>query len=164
MLLNLFILYIATTVLTQAETPDVLTQEVIDAFLQAHNDARADVSLPPLVWDETLSDFSADWSSNCVFKHSDGDYGENIYSSSPKLDNVLVARSAVKSWNSEIVNVDDSKWTCFARSKKTCGHYSQIVWRDTQRVGCGITHCKSAKNFVVCNYDPSGNWMGETPY
>ncbi|KAH9523310.1 hypothetical protein Btru_066357 [Bulinus truncatus] len=167
MLLNLFILYIATTVLTQAETPDLLTQEVIDAFLQAHNDARADVSVPPLVWDETLSNYAADWSSNCEFKHSGGNYGENIYGSSSKVDNVQVAQSSVKSWNSEIVNVDIPDWNCFVRSEETCGHYSQVVWRDTQRVGCAITHCESEEilnNFVVCSYDPPGNWEGESPY
>ncbi|KAH9499486.1 hypothetical protein Btru_077980 [Bulinus truncatus] len=161
-------IHLSTTVLTQAETPDLLTQEVIDAFLQVHNDARANVSLPPLVCNKTLSNYAADWGSNCIWNHSYGKYGENIFSSYDDGDNVLVAKSAVKLWNSEIANVDIPDWNCFKIfGDKTCGHYSQVVWRDSQRVGCAITHCKSVKklkNFVVCSYDPRGNMKGKKPY
>ncbi len=52
---------------------------------------------------------------------------------------------------------------------KQCGHYTQLVWRDTERVGCGVANCNNvdgfgAGNLWVCNYDPPGNYVGERPY
>jgi pathogenesis-related protein 1 len=48
-----------------------------------------------------------------------------------------------------------------------CGHYTQVVWRNTQRVGCGYSTCQSQGytfEIWVCNYDPPGNFIGQTPY
>ncbi|KAK0061223.1 pathogenesis-related protein 1B [Biomphalaria pfeifferi] len=48
------------------------------------------------------------------------------------------------SWVKEIQYVDLPTWNCFTRQdKKTCGHYSQVVWKNTQKVGCAIIHCKT---------------------
>ena len=44
-----------------------------------------------------------------------------------------------------------------------CGHYTQVVWRKSLRVGCGMATC-GATEVWVCNYDPAGNWDGERPY
>ena len=41
------------------------------------------------------------------------------------------------------------------------GHFTQIVWKDTTDVGCGITISKDAKIYAVCNYSPSGNFRNE---
>jgi hypothetical protein len=48
-----------------------------------------------------------------------------------------------------------------------CGHYTQVVWRNTERVGCGYSTCQAQGfNFEVwvCNYDPPGNFIGQAPY
>ena len=44
-----------------------------------------------------------------------------------------------------------------------CGHYTQIVWETTQKVGCAKIQCDGF-DLWVCNYDPPGNWVGEKPY
>jgi hypothetical protein len=36
------------------------------------------------------------------------------------------------------------------------GHFSQMIWRDTQRIGCGVAPRCSGGNFLVCHYDPPG--------
>ena len=46
---------------------------------------------------------------------------------------------------------------------KPAGHYTQMVWRDTTRLGCGEAQCKGML-MVVCNYDPPGNYIGQKPY
>ena len=41
------------------------------------------------------------------------------------------------------------------------GHFTQVVWNDTCRVGCG-----TAGDYLVCRYHPAGNvqtW-GRDPY
>lgn len=46
------------------------------------------------------------------------------------------------------------------------GHFSQIVWKGTEQVGCATVVCDSLGNvdsteplpFTVCNYSPAGMW------
>ncbi|MBV9296765.1 MAG: hypothetical protein JO145_14435, partial [Acidobacteriaceae bacterium] len=49
--------------------------------------------------------------------------------------------------------------SCFA----VCGHYTQVVWRDTREVGCGMVH-DARREVWVCDYAPYGNIVGERPY
>ena len=46
---------------------------------------------------------------------------------------------------------------------KDAGHYSQLVWRSTREVGCGFASGQG-QDFLVCNYAPVGNVMGQPPY
>jgi hypothetical protein len=48
-----------------------------------------------------------------------------------------------------------------------CGHYTQVVWRDTMQVGCGVANCTTGgttRSYWVCNYDPPGNYLGQYHY
>jgi hypothetical protein len=38
------------------------------------------------------------------------------------------------------------------------GHFTQMVWRSSQRLGCGfVANCPGLyPNFLVCHYDPFG--------
>jgi len=47
-------------------------------------------------------------------------------------------------------------------------HFSQLVWKSTTTVGCAVQYCGSGAMlspsyawFTVCNYGPSGNFLGE---
>lgn len=47
------------------------------------------------------------------------------------------------------------------------GHYTQIVWRDTKKVGGSKWVYKSKDRTIVivgANYDPPGNFIGRKPY
>jgi pathogenesis-related protein 1 len=44
-----------------------------------------------------------------------------------------------------------------------CGHYTQIVWRDTTSVGCAAQSCPQGEIWV-CDYSPPGNYVGQHPY
>ena len=72
---------------------------------------------------------------------------------------------AVSIWASEAADYDYATNSC----SSVCGHYTQIVWRDTQAVGCGIKACTTNSpfgpsfpnwTFVVCDYDPWGQLRG----
>lgn len=45
------------------------------------------------------------------------------------------------------------------------GHFSQLVWRSTESVGCGRGECRGRNGvpgwLVVCEYWPAGNVEGE---
>ena len=44
------------------------------------------------------------------------------------------------------------------------GHFTQVLWKDSTELGCGIA--KGSDNFVygVCNYSPPGNYIGANNY
>ncbi|GFO38339.1 cysteine-rich venom protein latisemin-like [Plakobranchus ocellatus] len=47
---------------------------------------------------------------------------------------------------------------------KPIGHYTQLVWAATNRVGCAVAKC-SGLTFHVCNYAPMGNFVPfKSPY
>jgi pathogenesis-related protein 1 len=46
-----------------------------------------------------------------------------------------------------------------------CGHYTQVVWRASVKIGCGVTSCSNGtRTEVICNYAPAGNFVGMNPY
>ncbi|KAE9446141.1 hypothetical protein C3L33_21961, partial [Rhododendron williamsianum] len=47
---------------------------------------------------------------------------------------------------------------------KVCGHYTQVVWRNSVRLGCARVRCNDGLWFITCNYDPPGNYVGQRPY
>ncbi|MCH83940.1 pathogenesis-related protein 1B, partial [Trifolium medium] len=44
-----------------------------------------------------------------------------------------------------------------------CRHYTQVIWGDSRRVGCGKVRCDNGGTFIICNYDPAGNIPGQIP-
>ena len=82
-------------------------------------------------------------------------YGENGAGSFGPPD----AQNIVDRWASELANYDYDTNTCTG----VCGHYTQIVWATSLRLGCGSANCSN--NYVVyCNYGPPGNYVGRSPY
>lgn len=137
-------------------------------FVAAHNAVRAaaspapDPPLPALVWDDALASVAQSWAERCVFEHSGNAYGENIAFFS---GDASTPQDVVDGWASEAADYDYAANACAAGAQ--CGHYTQIVWRDTERVGCGAASCRMLNSeglFWVCNYDPPGNFVGERPY
>ncbi|XP_062587435.1 cysteine-rich venom protein latisemin-like [Saccostrea cucullata] len=43
------------------------------------------------------------------------------------------------------------------------GHYTQVVWKDSIKIGCGFAVCGSTRSYV-CNYGPGGNSDINNPY
>ena len=41
------------------------------------------------------------------------------------------------------------------------GHFSQVVWKDTQEAGFGLATAKSGKMYVVGQYRPPANYMNQ---
>ncbi|KAL0454365.1 UNVERIFIED_CONTAM: Basic form of pathogenesis-related protein 1 [Sesamum latifolium] len=137
-------------------------QNAPDDYLKAHSAGRAQVGLPPLAWNEKLVAYAQDYIKkrvgDCAMKHSDGPYGENLAKGSWDVN----ATEAVQMWLDEKKFYNVGSNTCV--EGEMCGHYTQVVWRDTTHVGCARTKCSNGWTFVSCNYDPPGNYVGERPY
>ena len=53
----------------------------------------------------------------------------------------------------------------YCAAGKVCGHYTQVVWRDSTAIGCARVDCNNGGGvFITCNYNPPGNYVGRSPY
>ncbi|KAM6558972.1 hypothetical protein CsatA_028211 [Cannabis sativa] len=132
-------------------------------YLNAHNSARAAVGVGQLRWDDRVASYAQQYAQqrmgDCNLVHSRGPYGENLAWGSADLSGV----DAVKMWVNENVDYNYNSNTCAAG--KVCGHYTQVVWRNSVRMGCAKVRCNNNKGtFITCNYDPPGNYVGQRPY
>jgi pathogenesis-related protein 1 len=142
-----------------------------DAFVAAHNQHRAQVSpaakpaLPPVTWSNELAAQARAWAERCKFDHSKTDLGENLSARTDMADPEVI----VAAWAAEGEAFDYAHNRC--ASGEVCGHYTQVVWRDSTQIGCGMAQCGAGGPFGdqawimwVCNYSPAGNWSGQKPY
>lgn len=129
-------------------------------MIAAHNQYREEVHVAPLRWSEQLADRAQRWAETLIeqnaWGHQHGNFGENLFEISGGLTN---AAHVVKAWVSERADYDYVTNRC----RGMCGHYTQVVWRDTRRVGCGVAR-KPGREVWVCDYYPPGNVIGEKPY
>jgi hypothetical protein len=136
------------------------------AALTAHNVARAAVGAQQLQWDPQLGTEAAKYALrlaiNDVFAHSNPqerrDIGENLWMGSRGAFSV---ESMIGSWVSERSFFRAGLFPSVSRTGdwRHVGHYTQIVWPSTQRVGCALA--SNARNdYLVCRYWPAGNMNG----
>jgi pathogenesis-related protein 1 len=143
------------------------------SMVAAHNKWRSEVGVADIMWSEILAETAQAWADNlkrkgCVLEHSkDSDYGENIYWAGPVRWSdgrtevqSITPQNVVDNWGSEKENYNHGKNSCSG----VCGHYTQVVWKNSMEVGCGMAICDNKSQVWVCNYNPPGNVEGEKPY
>jgi uncharacterized protein YkwD len=161
---------------TNATAPSQVTDTEQADILQLHNQARAEASssIPSLTWDSTLADEAQGWANTLApITGETADKGSPFLCHTPGIfslgqgENIAWDSSApqgVKAWLSEKSNY--SYPTAIIGSNfLSFGHYTQMIWKDTTRVGCGkATPGSSGYTLLVCRYAPPGNITGQTPY
>lgn len=150
---------------TNSASPGAEWQEALDF----HNKVRKDVGTAPLTWSEELAQYAQEWAdhlakNDCAFEHRSGEwktkkYGENIFWGSGKG---YTALDASKSWYSEIGQYVHAPISF--ENVYSVGHYTQMVWYNTSRVGIGKATCANGSTLIVANYDPPGNYIGQKAY
>jgi len=126
-----------------------------------------DPSLAPLCYSGSIAATAQAWAERCRFMHNPnrGPLGENLYATTEPPSESTGA-DAVSAWAFEARYYDHASNTCSASTPPgTCGHYTQVVWRATNTVGCGISRCTVNSPFtgfrewtlLVCDYKPPGN-------
>ena len=153
-----------------------LTTGQKNAFVAQHNEYRAEVGTPQLTWDGTVAATAQAYAdkllptvqSQGLVHDPNTPYGESLYyawsfgagATAPDPLGALdywYAEKALYDADPQPVTNPVQEW----------GHYSQMVWRDTQWVGCGAASAFQNGQWdtvVVCRYDPAGNITGEMPY
>lgn len=130
-------------------------------LLDAHNSARARVGCPPLVWSRGLASEARHWADQLLATHTfaqqpNDPHGENLFLIS---GGIVTSAEVVQTWVAERGDYNPNTNTCVG----VCGHYTQVVWRTTREVGCGMA-LDGYREVWVCEYDPPGNVAGVRPY
>lgn len=147
----------------QARNPLLLRS----TMLAAHNDARRAYGVPPLSWDDALardaSVYAAKLARSGRFEHDRQDgrrprQGENLfvgtrgaYSYGEMIGLLVDERRYFKPGRFPDVSRTGSVWQV--------GHYTQIIWPTSLRVGCA-TASNRKSDYLVCRYLPAGNLVG----
>ncbi|XGW02591.1 hypothetical protein V3C99_014547 [Haemonchus contortus] len=156
-----------------------MTDDIRKVFLEQHNRRRSEVArgqakdnvggfapkaakMWKMNYDCKIEESVMDWVSKCNYGHSRKEgYGENIWASSDNhMDLKQAAESSSSMWFAELEERgvgEELKFTEQLFSKKV-GHYTQMVWQDSTRIGCAVKWCDEI-TFAACQYQTPGNTM-----
>ncbi|XP_030634028.1 GLIPR1-like protein 1 [Chanos chanos] len=173
------------TVKTEIHFPEITDKKFIDECVNLHNKHRSSVNpqasnMRHMTWDEALAVTARAWARKCVFEHNIylgetkrvhpiyTSVGENIWAGAPPAH--FSVETAINSWMKEVKYYTYDSHSC----TRVCGHYTQVVWADSYKVGCAVQVCpdgvskttfSSKKGVIfVCDYATGGNYNGVKPY
>ena len=135
-------------------------------WLAEHNAARAEVSLGALRWSPALARDAQEWAETLAarraFQHDPSlparGQGENLW---------MGTRDTYAPWQMIDLFIAEQRdfrpgtfpYVSATGQWKDVGHYTQIIWPDTQQVGCA-TAVNARHEVLVCRYWPAGNVIG----
>jgi len=158
-----------------AEGPE---PEGVKGAVAAHNAVRRFVGVPDLAWSAELAADAQVWADHlatqgCALMHDlAAGQGENLAAGGGTGGFTFDLLHAIGGWTCEREDWDNEALSCngvagFGQAPRSCGHYTQVVWRSTEEVGCAVATCPGGLydlNVYVCRYLPRGNWVGQAPY
>jgi hypothetical protein len=140
----------------------------VQEILAAHNKYRAAVGVPALQWSDSLAAGALQYANHLAstrqFQHS-GTHGvgENLAQGSPP--NAFTATQLVDMWGNEKQHFKKGTFPNVSNTGKwqDVGHYTQVIWRTTTHVGCGVA-TGNGNVVMVGRYSPPGNVNGKSVY
>jgi hypothetical protein len=141
-------------------------------LLAAHNRERSDLGLPALAWDDALARDAAAWAAALArrgeIEHEaeSGDAetaeGENLWQGTR---GAYTPEAMVGLWVAEKKDFRQGPIPSVSRTGRfeDVGHYTQLAWRGTDRVGCALA-AGARDEMLVCRYLTAGNVEGERPF
>ncbi len=160
------------------------------AVLDRHNYYRQIASENSLFWNKSIAQNAYKWakelqSQQCKMEHSSSAMrsnidnirylGENLYAVSanyPIEMNQEILKEGVDGWYNEIANYqydpNGDFESCPTRnniSQGQIGHFTQLMWENTQALGCAAVQCdNNQKLLLVCQYGEGGNYIGQKAF
>ena len=140
----------------------------VNAILEHHNAYRSALHLPPLQWSPALAADALKWARELAGtdkgQHDQeivGKEGENLWWGTA---NAFSFGEMVETWAAERKSFREGVFPdCRTGRSAVVGHYTQMVWRNTQAVGCALVG-NGGNDYLVCRYSPPGNVIGQKPY
>lgn len=138
--------------------------------LAAHNRERAALGIAPLQWDRALATSAKGWAAHLSategFEHAPertvDPEGENLWAGTRGYYGV---EAMVDGWIREKRYFRPGTFPDNSTTGRVAdvGHYTQLVWRQTGKVGCAMA-TGAREDVLVCRYSDAGNYFGEKPY
>jgi len=165
---------LALLVLFAMQTGEVYAQTYNPSqILHDHNVYRCMHGVPPLQYSGNLANDAQIWATH---QRDNMAHGGLIGMGNGASRGQRLGQNLYISWSSGGVNADqctqqwynEIRYTPGGRGAQSgfnsqTGHYTQVVWKGTQFVGCG-RWCGRSQGMnccqVVCDYWPAGNMMG----
>ncbi len=139
-------------------------------ILEAHNRERLGLGLTPLSWSPALAESAQRWAGYLAtshrFEHAPENpmapEGENIWAGTKGY---YAPEARVSAWIREKKFFRTGIFPNNSTTGKVedVGHYTQVVWRATTKVGCANAS-NGAEDILVCRYSEAGNYLGERPF
>lgn len=138
----------------------------VERLLALHNTERARIGAPPLTWDPLLAVHAQRWAEDLArrraFEHSPNasrpGEGENLFMGTAgawRIEEMIGGFIDEKRDFRRGTFPDVSKSGQWER----VAHYTQLIWRNTSRVGCALAS-NGENDFLACRYSPPGNVVG----
>lgn len=142
-----------------------------ERLLAAHNRERVAAGLAPLRWNPQLANAAGGWARQLAasgrFEHSPDEphsrpQGENLWAGTAGY---FQPEAMVGLWIAEKRNFKPGTFPDNSRTGRVeaVSHYTQLMWRRTDQVGCAIRRGR-AEEVLVCRYSEAGNVLGEKPF
>ena len=142
------------------------TNNLATRIIAAHNRERTALGVGALVWDPALEAGAASYARGMAltgrFVHSDrasrAGAGENLWMGT---HGGFSLEQMIANWASEKKMFVPGIFPRVSRTGNWAdvGHYSQMIWPSTTRVGCALASNMSS-DYFVCRYAPAGNIDG----
>uniref|UniRef100_A0A8R1I283 SCP domain-containing protein n=1 Tax=Caenorhabditis japonica TaxID=281687 RepID=A0A8R1I283_CAEJA len=149
-----------------------------------HNVYRSKHNAPALVPDLVLDARGKRWADElayhkgCLVHEQPRTYGENLFFFGARHlpTQQTLAAAVVQSFYLEGIGYNYSSWRPMSFFKT--GHFTQLVWKESRRIGVGVSIVKASSLrspcvsggpnmyliFVVVKYDPAGNFESHKAY
>ncbi|GJQ69171.1 putative programmed cell death 6-interacting protein [Trypoxylus dichotomus] len=130
-----------------------------------------------LMWNDELANIAERWSAQCIYGHDKCrdtalfPVGQNLARGNLATNS---ESSLVIDWYDEVIFFSKQEISNFLMPRNAAhpaAHYSQLVWADTNQIGCAraiFQQSKGAnisyKEHLICNYGPSGNIPNQPVY
>lgn len=143
---------------TSSQSPQPTLGEFEQQILDTHNQKRALHGVGLLVWDASYAEYALNYAKSVVdcnnmqLIHSNGPYGENLAAG------YVGGVDPVDAWYDEIKLYDFNN----PGYTKGTGHFTQVVWKLTKRLGCAKIMCNNEwRQYTICEYgDGTDNVIG----
>ena len=170
--------YLGIILKTQKNNIFVPTQEDLERFrrdgLKRHNYYRKYHQVGPLILTKKLNDYAQYYAEKLAkqdkAEHSEYSALEQIYNDwtgsgenihcywTSKSNYAMTGADGVDSWYDESKDYNYSKG--WSKNGRMIGHFTQLVWKGTTKLGIGVAKSSGGSFYVVANYHIGGNFEG----
>lgn len=146
-----------------------INKEILDELeekaLTKHNEFRQKHQSKDLILSQKLSEMAKKFATKCAENNTINiDHCPDLYNDDIIGQNIAVIKKSLfdiekvcQTWYSEGNNYDYNQ----NKYMSNTGHFTQIIWKETKKVGFGYSESKDGNIYFVANYYPAGNIFNE---